>query len=161
MFFDFIGKPKEMWYKMKNSTIVIGSFSLFLLSLIIVFILVIENINDDNIIKQQKEELLRNNISFSDDLDIFNDKLADYKTNIDNLSSALINAEEKYKQDIKDINNNILSNYNKNINNTLCNLRRAQCLDELRDVKLNLSKTLEMYYELRNETGWKNQILEN
>jgi len=127
---------------MKISTILmIGCIIVLFCGSLSVF-LIIEGLNDDKIIKQQNEELLRQNISFTDNLDIFDTKIGYYRANVENLSNLLIKTKHECDQEKKNNNQALLDDYT---NNTLCYVKKERCLDELRDVKLNLSKLSKKY----------------
>jgi len=137
---------------MKILTYIIIICIIILSSLSVSIFLIFEGLNDDKIIKQQNEQILRDNISFTDNNNIFNKKLTHCNSNVNNLSLLLIKTKGELKDYKKNTNQGILDDYYNSTGTNLCCLRKEQCRDELSDLRFNLSKTLKMYYDLDNRS---------
>jgi len=117
---------------------IICAISLLILIIISFFLLI--NIKNSGLIEECEEKVIKLNISFDDQ-----------EEELNKIKLKLEDAEKKYLEQQKEKNKKIIQDYTNYSN--LCCVKKEQCRDELRDVKLNLSKYTDKYNCLKyNET---------
>ena len=107
-----------------------------LLILIILSFFLLVNLKDSELIKEYEENITKGTI-------VLNDKIGELEQKASDIQKQLNEKTIECSEQQKETNKELIQDYTDYSN--LCCVKKEQCRDELRDVKLNLTKYTDRY----------------